>query len=290
MLAYIKTTLTFIVTCLLLSHSIICFAQNKFPKLTGPYLGQTPPGITPEIFAPRIISSDTLLEMGCAWMHDGKEFYFSRSETSEISSNWAIWVVRQKGDSWLEPEIASFSGVYRDFAPFITPDGQYLLFYRMSSKNNEVSHGTWILERIDDEWSEPRFFLDKYSVSTIDFKKFYYSTEHREASSRDIAVIDYSDGIFSNPRDLIGDINTKEFEAHSYISSDGKYMLFDRADSTYVSFLNDDFSWSKGYNLGGKFHIPSLSPGGKFLFFESKGDLYWVDAKVIEVLKPKKLK
>ena len=83
--------------------------------------------------------------------------------------------------------------------------------------------------------------------------------------------------------------NTKEFEAHSCISSDGKYILFDRPDSTYVSFLNDDFSWSKGYNLGGKFHIPSLSPDGNFLFFESKGDLYWVDAKIIEELKPLEL-
>ena len=30
--------------------------QNDFLKLTGPYLGQNPPGMTPEIFAPGIIS------------------------------------------------------------------------------------------------------------------------------------------------------------------------------------------------------------------------------------------
>ena len=29
--------------------------QSDFPKLTGPYLGQKPPGMTPEIFVPGII-------------------------------------------------------------------------------------------------------------------------------------------------------------------------------------------------------------------------------------------
>ena len=32
--------------------------QSDFPKLTGPYLGQKPPGLTPEVFAPGIVSKD----------------------------------------------------------------------------------------------------------------------------------------------------------------------------------------------------------------------------------------
>ena len=32
--------------------------QENFPVLKGPYLGQKPPGLTPEIFAPEIISSE----------------------------------------------------------------------------------------------------------------------------------------------------------------------------------------------------------------------------------------
>ena len=31
--------------------------QEDFPVLKGPYLGQTPPGIEPEIFAPGLIST-----------------------------------------------------------------------------------------------------------------------------------------------------------------------------------------------------------------------------------------
>jgi len=41
-------------------------------------------------------------------------------------------------------------------------------------------------------------------------------------------------------------------------------------------------------------YCPMLSPDGKYLFFTSKktgnGDIYWVDARIIEHLKPKDLK
>jgi len=33
-----------------------------------------------------------------------------------------------------------------------------------------------------------------------------------------------------------------------------------------------------------------LSPDGKYLFYQSRGDIYWVDAKIIEELKPRDLK
>jgi len=32
--------------------------QEDVPRLKGPYLGQKPPGMTPEVFAPGIVSKD----------------------------------------------------------------------------------------------------------------------------------------------------------------------------------------------------------------------------------------
>ena len=45
------------------------------PVLKGPYLGQKPPGMTPEIFAPGIISTG-LSESYAFFTPDGKELYF----------------------------------------------------------------------------------------------------------------------------------------------------------------------------------------------------------------------
>jgi len=70
-------------------------------------------------------------------------------------------------------------------------------------------------------------FVDAYCLTTADFQTFYFSTEHRDSTSRDIAMMTYANGIFSDIQDLRGDINSKEFEAHSWISSDGKFLFFE---------------------------------------------------------------
>jgi hypothetical protein len=270
------------------------------PVMKGPYLGMNPPGSEPTVFAPGVVSTDGFLEMGCTFSPDAGEIYFGRSETSEMSSKWSIWVARERAGVWGEPEVASFSGVHRDFAPFVTPDGKHMLFYRQGEESDGVREGTWIVDREEDGWGTPRFFYDAYCLVTADLRTFYFSTDHREQTSRDIATLTFQDGTFSDVQDLRGDINSKEFDAHAYIAAGGDLMIFDstrpggfdRADM-YVSYRSADGSWSKGYNLGesinkGHHHIPSLSPDGKFLFFSADGDLYWVSAKVIEELNPLK--
>ena len=48
--------------------------EEAFP-LTGPYLGQKPPGKTPEIFAPGIISTG-FNERNLAFTPDGRELFY----------------------------------------------------------------------------------------------------------------------------------------------------------------------------------------------------------------------
>jgi Tol biopolymer transport system component len=215
----------------------------------------------------------------------------------DVDSKWSIWVVHEREGKWSEPEVVAFSGIYRDFAPFITPDGKYMFFYRTSSKEAETREGTWIVERKGDTWSEPKFFVYAYCLTTADFHTFYFSSAHRESSNRDIAMMTYANGVFSEPQDLIGDINSKEYDAHSWISVDGSFMIFDSSrpggfDETdiYVSFREADGSWTKGFNLGknineGHRFIPSLSPDCNYMFFASDGDIYWVDANIIEAIR-----
>jgi len=264
--------------------------KNTFPLLTGPYLGQKPSGTTPEVFAPGIVSTNNHVEMGCAWTPDGKELYFGRSETSDIGSNWAIWMTREKDSIWSEPQVVEFSGVFRDISPFITPDGKYMIFYRMNNQKKETRQGSWIADRSGDTWGEPRFFIDAYCLTTIDFRIFYFTTERDQTTDKDIAQMSLNGTIFSEPIKVVGGVNSDEWEAHASIAPDGSFMLFDRVESTFVSFRNTDGTWSQAYDLGGKYHIPYLSPDGKYLFFESGGNICWVDAIFIKELKSDELK
>ena len=261
------------------------------------FFGFRPPGSKPEIFAPGVVSSNDHMEMGCAVSPDGKEFYFCRPTSS--GPDVAIWVVREKDGRLSVPRVVSFSGVYRDFSPFVTPDGKHMIFYRDSFKSAVARRGSWIVERNGDSWGEPRYLVDEYCVTTRDFHTFYFSSEHRKAGNRDIEMRTYDKGAFSQPRYLRGGINSEAWDAHGYISADGSFMLFDSTrpggfDSAdmYVSFRGDDGSWSDGYNLGesinkGRRHMPSLSHDGKYIFFSAEGDIWWVSADIINQLKPR---
>ncbi|MBN2415474.1 PD40 domain-containing protein [bacterium] len=253
--------------------------------LTGPYLGQTPPGTTPEKFAPGIVSTDDHVEMGCTWSADGKTFCFGRSETPDMSSNWSIWEISEKKDGWSDPAALPFCGVYRDVAPSFARGGNTLIFFRMDNGENKTRMGSRIVDREGETWGEPRFFHEGYCLNTNDFHVFYFTTDRREKTSKDIAVMTRENGFFSEPANVPGELNSPEWEAHAVISPDGQYILFDRVESAYVSFLRDDGTWGPGIDTGRKLRIPCISPEGKYIFFESGGDIWWVDAGCIEALK-----
>jgi Tol biopolymer transport system component len=59
--------------------------QDDFPILKGPYLGQKPPGMTPEIFAPGIVSTG-LDELNSVFSPDGDEFYFCVRNSTNAAS------------------------------------------------------------------------------------------------------------------------------------------------------------------------------------------------------------
>ena len=54
------------------------FGQDEFLVLERPYLGQTPPGLVPKVFAPGIVSTK-YYEFNGVFTPDMKEFYLIRN-------------------------------------------------------------------------------------------------------------------------------------------------------------------------------------------------------------------
>ena len=144
------------------------------------------------------------------------------------------------------------------------------------------------------------------------FPSFFSNGDLYFASDRggeyDIYVSRYVDGHYLQAEKLGGGINTEHDEWDQAIAPDGSYMIFcsiGRSDSyggsdLYISFRGTDGSWTGAKNMGKKMNTsrgvccPSISPDGQYLFFESSkgddGDIYWVDARIIEYLKSDHLK
>ena len=119
-------------------------AGENCPVLQGPYLGQTPPGTTPEAFAPGIISTEGW-EMSGVFTPDLSEFYYIKEVVIEQQYRQQF-IMYKNGDNGWTPTIIS----PRVGEPFISPDGQ-------------VMHlGRYYKRRQNEQWSEIKALDERF--------------------------------------------------------------------------------------------------------------------------------
>ena len=147
-----KSILVLITSIILASATPCSLAANIV--LSGPYLGQTPPGVEPALFAPGIIS-DGFSNRDLAIMPDGSEIYYAvNMRKFDLST---ILVVYQDNGSWSKPEVAPFATDknFKYLEPAISPDGSQFFFvssHRDGNNNNDI----WVMDRENGGWGEPK--------------------------------------------------------------------------------------------------------------------------------------
>jgi hypothetical protein len=288
--------------------------QDKIPVLKGPYFGQKPPGMTPEVFTPGFISTDKR-ELNSVFTPDGKEFYYS---IQTPGAGYKIYCTKEIEDGWSIPQPVPFSSDNSDVDMCITHDGKRMYFGSTRPVNGvkQEDFKIWYVDRIGVGWSEA-----KYLESPInDGKRALYPTVSKKGTmffqairkdvigERDIYYSELSNGKYGEPVHLGPEINTRYGEGDVLIAPDETYMIVNcngRQDSLgrsdlYISFKKKDETWTELTNMGRKIntsetdYCPMLSPDGKYFFYTStktgNGDIYWVDARIIEKLKPNKLR
>ena len=82
---------------LTLMVSNISHAQDNLPVLVGDYIGQKPPGLTPEPFAPGVISTEGY-EYSGVFTPDMDEFYFIRGGEDNTSQEFVTY--KKTDDQW----------------------------------------------------------------------------------------------------------------------------------------------------------------------------------------------
>jgi hypothetical protein len=120
--------------------------QEDFPVLKGPYLGQKPPGLTPEIFAPGIISTENFGEAGGAFTKNGSIFLFNRRTPPE--SHKTIYYIERKKGVWTRPAPVPFNSKFGDWSFNFGPDGRTLYFSskRPVSGGSDHTHNIWMTQ------------------------------------------------------------------------------------------------------------------------------------------------
>jgi hypothetical protein len=312
--------------------------RAELPELTGPYLGQQPPGLEPVVFAPGFVTTG-LATRDVAMTPDGSELYFG-----VFFGNRALIMVTKADDNgrWSEPQVAAFSGRYRDIEPHISPDGSQLFFLSTRPKEGQPEkpgwayQDIWVCDRIGDGWGEP------YNLGppvNTDGAEFYPSTTRdgtiyfTRGEANDAAIYRarrLEGGGYQEPEKLPEQVNCGDAHYNAFIAPDESYIIVcvnGRDDSIggsdyYVVFRSPDDTWSEPVNMGETINTdgggewsPYVSPDGKYFFFMSSrsseqlsgslagrtiselltwqaepqngaSDIYWVDAAIIESLRP----
>jgi Tol biopolymer transport system component len=296
----------FIIGQLIVAAATIYAQQSDFPKLSEPYLGQKPPGTTPEIFASGIISSDQF-EFGITFSPRGEELFFTRRPDYNSYDN-RIYHILIKDGVWTKPQLATFANNVFEFLPVVLPDGKSLIFYSERGKPDGTMHtgNLWISKKEKGGWTEAVFFDSPANfqfcmmVSAAKTGTIYYAGVIN--GKRGIFGSTLVNGRYSAPEYLPDEVNYLK-PNHPFVSPDENYLIMDAQLSgmgkqeLFISFKKDDGSWTKAVNMGQVINATktefgaSISPDGKYLFFhrrvDGNGDIYWVSAKVIEELRPK---
>lgn len=315
--------------------------SDDFPVLKGPYLGQTPPGMKPEIFAPGIITTELHDDAAPVFLSDGKEVFFRIIGLVNHKIVGKIFHMKEQNGRWTFPQIASFCSFKPDMGiegkMAASPDGSKLFFSSTrptSAKDTSEDLNIWYVKRTVDGWSapinigEPINTEKNENISSIGpDDTLYFDIESVEGEySSESVYSKFVNNKYTAPKKMDEILTRLPYAGDCIISPDGSFVIISAMSERdipdlLVSFLKLDGSWCKPINLGKNINsekvdkFAGFSPDGKYLFFVSRrdnlqknkkrvwnlnyfqgtlksggADIYWVDAKIINGLKPEELK
>lgn len=290
---------------------------ETLPGLRGAYLGQTLPGMTPELFAPSIVSTDAV-ELNAVVIPGGRELLFTRIVDGEFAMHRSVL----EDGKWSVPRPLH---LYEGRAPAMavdmtcTPDGRTLYWLgrhasALAPPGEEPGLDIWTSDRVQGDWSTARLVpapvstaaKEIYPCAVADGSLYFCSDRPGSLGGYDVwRAQRLADGGFAEPVNLGAPINTEHADGDAWVAPDesvlvltsrrpGGYGQYD----LYVAFRTADGGWTEPANLGPEInteqtdYCPMGSPDGEVLFFSrrdgasweetSAGNVYWVDAVVLD--------
>ena len=275
-----------------------CFFNAKAQQIKYP--GKELPADTAKLFAKGILS-DGLSNRDFTISPKGDEIFFTL-QGQKFSSSTILYMRRENG-KWSAPEVAPFSGTYRDLEATFTADGKTIFFSSdrpVNEKDSTNDFDIWKVEKVDKvnnegkvnkEWGEPQHLgfivntdKDEFYPSLTKNDDLYFTVEAEYGKGKeDIVMCAFKKGVYEKPLSLPEAINSPGYEFNAFVDPDGKYILFTgygRKDDMgrgdlYISKKDTNGNWlpaehlPAGINSADLDYCPFVSWDKKILFFTS---------------------
>ena len=250
--------------------------------------------VAAELVLPGLVSTP-FDELNAAFTPDGRELYWSINSVQGPAGVGVIVMARQGKDGrWSRPELASFSGRFSDYDPFVAPDGKHLFFISNRPKSADAwdadDFDIYAVERQGDHWGAPARLegpvnspAPEYYPSVAANGNLYFSSTRPGSKGLDIFRSRFVDGHYQEPENLGEAVNgtAPTAEIDNYVAPDESFIVFAAfrrggigSQDLYVSF-NQHGTWTpsrilpKGINSTAREYTPIGSPDGKYLYFTS---------------------
>ncbi len=308
-----STKLTFALSLLLCNTPQPAFSQGEFQQLSGAYLGQTHPGMQPQMFVPEALRSnaDWFWHGALAFSPDGHEFYL---DIYVPATNQGIRTrfMEMNDNVWSSPRSTAFAGSVTAASPTFTNDGAKVFF--ISDRPNGRAYSVWSAVRSEVGWaaatavnipSRPSLGNGWRVSVTNDETLYMQMVDNNLNTDFDIYRVERSNDVYSAPERLNGNINSASMDLGAFIDPDENYIIFGSSrpggygsTDLYISFKDPDGFWMPAINMGATVNSsateggPFVSADGSYFFFLSDHEPqygrnpYWVDARVITDLNP----
>ncbi|MCK4820587.1 PD40 domain-containing protein, partial [bacterium] len=281
-------------------------ANDEWPTLKGPYLGQKPPGMIPEIFAPDIISTAEH-EGSSGFAMKGTVFIFQRFIKRESHT----YIMRLKDNVWSAPVLIPFWKQLIHNGDFVISPDDKTIFYQVKRKmSDRLDSNIWQVKFLGEMWSRrsrlPAPINTKYDESfaseATSGNLYFFSRRPGGVGKSDLYMSSDKNGVYAEPINL-KELNTRFHEWDPYVAPDESYLIFcstkpggEGGDDFYISFRDSQNRWTNPISMGNQINSPRsenrpyVTNDGRFFFYTSSRrgnrDIYWVDARIIEKLKP----
>ncbi|WP_394748875.1 serine hydrolase [Spongiimicrobium salis] len=273
--------------------------DTDLPHIKQLFLKQKPPGRTPEIIAPGIVTTEEHFIGGITFSPDMKAMYTVKKGGKY--EDFTPLVIRYEQNTWQEESVT---------------DIKHSVF---SKDGNIIYKGNQYKKRTASGWSDFKSlgtpFEDKFimGISISDQKTIFFSHFNEPEIDGSIRYSRLIDGKYESSQKLGKQINNGKPLGHPYIAPDESYILWDAVreegygdSDLYISFKQENGSWGAAINLGAEINTeqsdsgPNVTPDGKYLTFSRGGYTvnedgsfyvftkpYWVSTQVIEDLRSK---
>lgn len=252
---------------------------------------------------------------------DGKTLYFTRSECAGNTGKEDIWVSHLQPDSTWSKAVnmgSPLNNKGNNFVSWVSPDGNTLLLGSIYDTTGlDVKEGVSITSMGEKGWETPQGLIieDYYNLNqsngfcmNSEGNILLMTVERMDSFGKKDIYVSFlqSNGLWTAPKNIGAQINTKEDEISPYLAHDGISLYFSstghggygNADVFVSRRLDDSWTnWSEPKNLGAGINTPEwdaffkLTALGDYAYFVSnkssygKSDIYRI--KIPETFRPR---